>query len=207
MSLLAQEPVVDWVVVLREHWIALAAAGGLLLAAWWLLRAIFARRRAAPDARPDLAVDVSVLPDAPPPPGPPVLEFYNIPVRLVAVVLAPVGYATELPAREELSEVVDSIVPGLDAVAAAHEPLIRAWPRQVSSRGFAHAFFQNLRLPGEPGKKGMWSSAAGMFRVGEQPMMAGLVLRAEIPNRHGNVIIENENQWLGVLRVRLTQYP
>jgi hypothetical protein len=119
------------------------------------------------------------------------------------VVLAPVGRASELPAREDLPEVIDSIVPGLDAVVSAHEPLIRAWPRQVSTRGFARLFFQNLRLPGEPGKKSPWSAVAGVFRVGEEPMMAGLVLRAEMPNRHGNYVMEREDSWLGVLRVRL----
>ena len=132
------------------------------------------------------------------------LEFYHLPVRLAAVVLAPVGRVSDLPAREQLPEVIDSIVPGLDQVVAAHAPLIRAWPRQVSSRGFAHAFFQNVRLPGDHGKKTAWSSVAGVFRMGDEPMMAGLVLRAESPNRHGNYIMEEEEQWLGILRVRLS---
>ena len=122
---------------------------------------------------------------------------------MAAVVLAPVGRVGEPPAREELPEVIDSIVPGLDQVAVAHQPVIRFWPRQVSSRGFAHAFFQNVRLPGEPGTKTLWSSVAGVFRFGDEPMMAGLVLRAETPNRHGRYVMEKEDMWLGILRVRL----
>jgi len=205
VNFLAQAPFAPWIAAARDHWVLLVVAGVAFLATVVVIRLVHARRRAATQPQADLAVDVTVLPDLPPPSGPPALEFYNLPVRLVAVVLAPVGRASEPPAPEELPEVIDSIIPGLDAVAAAHEPLIRAWPRQVSSRGFAHSFFQNLRLPGERGKKGVWSSVAGLFRVGEDPMMAGLVLRAEIPNRHGNVVIENENQWLGILRVRLNR--
>jgi len=193
----------DWLELAREHWVALAVAGVVLVMVLMLVRALLARRRAAPEPRDDLAIDVSVLPDVPPPPGPPFFEFYNLPVRLSAVVLAPVGRVGDLPAREKLPEVIDSILPGLDQVATAHGPLVRAWPRQVSSRGFAHAFFQNVRLPGDHGKKTVWSSVAGIFRVGDAPMMAGLVLRAETPNRHGNYIMETEDQWLGILRVRL----
>jgi hypothetical protein len=204
VDFLAQTPLTNWAEVARQHWLALALAGVSLVGVVLLLRVIFRRRRAGPPSRADLTVDVSVLPDVPPPRMPPVLEFYHFPVRLVAVVLAPVGRASELPAREELPEVIDSIVPGLDAVAAAHEPLVRAWPRQVSTRGFAHAFFQNLRMPGDRGKRSVWSAVAGMIRVGDEPMMAGLVLRAETPNRYGNVIMEEEDQWLAILRVRLS---
>ena len=138
-----------------------------------------------------------------PPPGPPTLEFYNLPVRLAAIVLAPVGRVRTLPSREDLPGVVDSIVPGLDRVAIAHKPLIRAWPAQVSARGFAHAFFQHVRLPGDHGKKTPWCSVAGRFMVDDQPMMAGLVLRAAAPNRHGQYVMEREEQWLGILRIRL----
>jgi len=194
----------DWVNVAREHWIALTVGVGLTAVAWGVLRAWLARRRVAPPPRDELIVDVSVLPDLPPPPGPPVLEFYHLPVRLVALVLAPVGHGRELPEDDELPEVVDSIVPGLDQVVAAHRPLVRHWPRQVSSRGFAHALFANLRLPGEPGQRSEWSAVAGLVHVGDETMMAGLVLRAASPNRFGNYVMERETDWLGILRVRLS---
>ena len=193
--------VVEWA---QGHWVVLFLAAIALVAAVVLFRMVFHRRRKAPAAQTDLAVDVSVLPNAPPPPGPPVLEFYHLPVRLVAVVLAPVGRMRELPDDDALSEVIDSIVPGLDRVVAVHRPMIRRWPRQLSPRGFAHAFFQNLRLPGEHGKKTEWSAVAGMSRWGDDPIMAGLILRAETPNRHGNYVMETDDQWLGILRVRLS---
>jgi hypothetical protein len=199
----AQSPLSDWLRLAQEHWVGLAVAGILIVAAWILIRWLGGRRRAVQPPPDGLAIDVSVLPDLPPPPGPPVLEFYHIPVRLVAVVLAPVGRVREAPSREELPEVIDSIVSGLDRIAVAHRPLVRSWPRQLSSRGFASALFQNLQLPAEGGNKSVWSAVAGVFRFGDEPMMAGLVLRAETPNRFGNHVIEDERQWLGVLRVRL----
>ena len=178
--------------------VALVIVAGV---AWKLLR----RRRRGETGPPtsDLVIDVATLPELDPPPKPPILEFYNLPVRLVAIVLAPVGRVRELPSREELPDVIDSILPGLDRVTIAHKPVLRAWPPQVSARGFAHAFFKHVRLPGDHGKKTPWCSVAGRFMVDDTPMMAGLVLRAKSSNRHGQYVMEQEEQWLGVLRIRL----
>lgn len=176
----------------------------VLLALLLVVRRILGRRlREQRGPSPDLAVDIASLMDVGPPAEPPTLEFYHLPVRLAAVVLAPVGRLRELPPPEELPELIDSIVPGLEQVVRAHRPLIRAWPRQVSPRGFAHAFFANVRLPGDHGKKTPWCSVAGMFKADDQPMMAGLVMRTDTPNRHGQYVMEQEEQWLGIMRVRL----
>jgi hypothetical protein len=160
------------------------------------------RRRAAETLQPELKVEVAALPDAGPPAGPPTLEFYNLPVRLAAVVLAPVGLGRQLPSDDLLSGMLDAVVPGLDSVAALHRPLVRRWPNQLSARGFAHLFFKHARLPGVGGKGTPWSSAAGIVKFGTQPIMVGLVLRAAGPNSLGQTIIEAEHQWLGCLRVR-----
>jgi hypothetical protein len=200
----AQSALSDWLRFAQEHWGTLAVVGLLMVVAFALAQWMLRRRRALPPPPDELALDVSVLPDLPPPLGPPVLEFYHIPVRLAAVVLAPVGRVRELPSREELPEVIDSIVPGLDQIAVAHRPLVRSWPRQLSSRGFASALFQNLRFPADEKDRSVWSAVAGVFRFGDEPIMAGLVLRAETPNRFGNYVMEDEHQWLGILRVRLS---
>jgi hypothetical protein len=197
------QPFTDFLDAFWGLWLASAAVAVVVLVAAWILWRRFGRRREPDVVPPDLEVDVTALPDLGPPPGPPTLEFYNLPVRLAAIVLAPVGRVRTLPSREDLPGVVDSIVPGLDRVAIAHKPLIRAWPAQVSARGFAHAFFQHVRLPGDHGKKTPWCSVAGRFMVDDQPMMAGLVLRAAAPNRHGQYVMEREEQWLGILRIRL----
>jgi hypothetical protein len=164
---------------------------------------LFRRRRRTPlPSSPKLTIPLATLGENGPPPGLPVLEFYNVPMRLAAVVLAPVGRMSELPPDEELLPLVEAIVPGLDKIAELHRPLIRRWPSQVSVNGFAHLFFSNAKLPGDAGKGSPWSSMAGMFKAKGTPVMAGLVFRAAQPNSLGQQIIESEHQWLGCLRVR-----
>jgi hypothetical protein len=150
----------------------------------------------------NLKVEVATLADSGPPDGLPVLELYNLPVRLAAIVLAPVGLVRELPPADQLALLLDAIVPGLDKVAALHRPMVRRWPNQVSARGFAHIFFNNAQLPGSSGKGTPWSSVAGIFKVNNQPVMAGLVLRAARPNGFGQTIVDSEEKWLGCLRVK-----
>jgi len=147
-------------------------------------------------------IDVLSLGEAGPPPGAAVLEFYNVPVRLAAVVIAPAGRVRALPTLDKMPDVYEALLPGLAQVVATHRPLIRRWPGQLSSRGFAHTFFAQARLPGEGGKGTPWTSAAGVFKVEGQPMMAGLVMRTETPSSHGQAIIEREAQWLNILRAR-----
>ncbi len=165
------------------------------------LKAVFGRRP-RPEGPPDLAIDVAALGTQGPPAQGPVLEFYNVPVRLAAVVLAPAGRVRELPPLNQLDPVLDSIVPGLAKVVAAHRPMVRKWPAQPSVRGFAHLFFGQARLPGDGGKGTPWSSAAGVFKVEGHATMAALVFRTEGPTSHGQEIVEREEQWLGMLRVK-----
>jgi hypothetical protein len=169
---------------------------------WVVWRLVRRRRRVPVPLRPDLKISIAELGEAGPPPGPPILELYNLPVRLAAVVLAPVGRVSDLPPDEQLPALIEAIIPGLDKMAASHRPLIRRWPNQVSARGFAHLFFANAKLPGDGGKGTPWSSVAGVFKLKGQPVMAALVLRAAAPNSLGQTIIEKEHEWLGCLRVR-----
>jgi len=187
---------------LGAAWAIVAAAAVLVVLLLVLWR--FLRRRGKVEAplRADLNVEVAALADVGPPQGPPTLELYNLPVRLAAVVLAPVGVSRELPSEEQLPAMLDAVAPGLDKVAALHRPLIRRWPNQVSARGFAHLFFNHARLPGTAGKGTVWSSVAGLVKVGDEPIMAGLVLRAAAPNSLGQTVIDAEHQWLGCLRVK-----
>jgi len=180
--------------------VALAAAA--VVALWIVWRLFRRRRKVEVPLRADLKVEVAALEDRGPPEGPPVLEFYNLPVRLAAVVLAPVGVSRELPPDDQLAPALDAIIPGMDKVAALHRPLVRRWPNQVSARGFAHLFFNHARLPGVGGKGTAWSSVAGVVKVRNQPVMAGLVLRAAAANSLGQTIIDAEHQWLGCLRVK-----
>jgi hypothetical protein len=182
------------------RYVLLAAIALIVL--WVVWRLIRRRRRVPPPLRPDLKISITELGETGPPPGLPILELYNLPVRLAAVVLAPVGRVSDLPPDEQLPALIEAIIPGLDKMAASHRPLIRRWPNQVSARGFAHLFFANAKLPGDGGKGTAWSSVAGVFKLKGQPLMAALVLRAATPNSLGQTIIEKEHEWLGCLRVR-----
>jgi len=179
------------------------AVGALvLLVALVVLWKLVAGRKPKAPAPPDLRIDVMALGAHGPPAAGPVLEFYNTPVRLAAIVLAPAGRVRELPPFDRLGDVFDAIVPGLASVVAAHKPLVRKWPPQPSTRGFAHQFFAHARLPGDAGKGTPWSSAAGVLKIEGQATMAGLVLRTEATSSHGQEIIESPEQWLRILSVR-----
>ncbi len=180
---------------------------GILIAAalfgMWIAWRLFRRRQKVEAPLPEnLTIDIEALGEAGPPPGSPVLEYYNLPVRLAAVVLAPAGRVRDLPSDAEVALLLDAILPGLDKVAAYHKPLVRRWPNQVSANGFAHIFFKNVKLPGEAGKGTPWSSVAGIFKFENQAVMAGLVLCAAHPNSFGQTIIDSEAKWLGCLRVQ-----
>ena len=179
----------------------LVALGGLV-AVWIVWRLLRRRKKIRPRLAPDLTVDIAALGENGPPLGRPVLEFYNLPVRLAAVVLAPVGRSGNCRRTGNSPHISMPSCPGLDQVVRRHKPLVRRWPHQVSSRGFAHLFFGNARLPGASGKGTPWSSVAGVFRIEDQPVMAGLVLCATRPNSLGQTTIASEHQWLGCLRVR-----
>jgi len=181
-------------------YVLLAAIVVIVLAIAW--RVFHRRRRVSIPPAPDLSIQVASLGEDGPPQGPPFLEFYNLPMRLAAVVLAPVGRTGDLPPDDQLSPLIEAIVPGLDRVTALHRPLVRRWPNQVSANGFAHLFFNHARLPGDGGKGTPWSSMAGLFKAKGKPVMAGLIFRAAEPNSLGQTIIESEHQWLGCLRVR-----
>lgn len=171
----------------------------VLFAGWRFFRK---RRKAEKPLPPELRIELAKLNDEGPPAELPALEFYNLPMRLSGVVLAPVGRLRELPPEEELTAVFESVLPGLGRVVELHRPLVRLWPYQVSTRGFANSFFSNIRLPGMAGRGTPWSAVAGLFKHGDTPVMLGLVLRAASPNSLGQVIVNTEHEWLGCLRVK-----
>ncbi len=126
-----------------------------------------------------------------------------MPMRLAALVISPAGRGSDPPDEDRLPAIVDQLVPGLGAVLLAHDPLVRIWPAQLSSQGFANAFFSRARLPGNDGKGTCWCTMAGRFEADGQKYQAGLVLRAAAVNNLGRVLVERDSQWLDLLRVRL----
>ena len=185
-------------------WYALAAVAALvgLYILWKLLRR---RRRKLPLVEPDLSIDVAALGTAGPPPAAPLLEHYNVPMRLAAIIVAPAGRARPLPPRDQLAGVFEAIAPGLAQVVATHHTLVCCWPEQLSTSGFALAFFRHVRLPGDGGKGTRWCSAAGLVKVRGQSVMAGLLMFSQQPNSIGQLIVEHETKWLDIVRVKPPQ--
>jgi hypothetical protein len=178
----------------------LALAAGLLLV---VLIVLLRRRGKRVEAPPvDLRIRLADLPAHGPLTEGPRLEFYGTPVRLAVLVLAPAGRNSQIPPPAQLPDTIDNLVPGLAAVVVAHRPLIRFWPFQLSAQGFTHAFFNNLRLPGEHGKGTPWCAIAGRFETGSQQLLAGLVCVADKPNSLSQVTVAHPGQWLDVVRVK-----
>jgi hypothetical protein len=190
-----------------SDWLQTAAMWGIVivcvLVALYIARRILKGRK-TPTARlePELTIDVMALPTAGPPASGPALYYYNVPVRLVAIIVAPAGRVRELPPLDQMSHVFDAIVPGLAQVVAAHRPIYRRWPSQLSARGFAHMFFGHVRLPGQGGKGTPWCSVAGIFKIEGQTHMAALLMRAETTTNLGQHTVEEEAQWLDIVRVK-----
>ncbi len=175
----------------------------LLLVGLFVLRKVLELRKRRPAiVEPELTIDISTLDCQGPPAEGPVLEFYNIPVRLAVLVLAPAGRGHDLPPAEEIPALVDTVLPGLSQIVHVHGPLYRRWPAQLSWRGFSHTFFTHVRLPGDDGRGTPWASVAGIAKTSTGSVMAGLVLRSEQDTGFGHEIIEREGGWLRVLQIR-----
>ena len=183
--------------------VVVAAAVVILLIVVRLIQRVLRRRaRARGRIEPELAIDVARLSVEPPPKSGPGLLFYNVPVRLIAIVLAPAGRAGVLPDADGMPALLDAVVPGLAEVVATHKPVRLRWPEQLSGSGFAHSFFIHARLPGEAGKGTPLSSAAGIAKTHLGSVMIAMVVRAERANSYGQQILETEGDWLRAFQTR-----
>ena len=178
--------------------VVLLVVGGL----WLLLRKSPAKEAAAP---PDLRVDVKRLGLEGPPRQGPQLEFYGVPVRLAAVILAPAGRIAQLPTPETLTACLNNLLPGLGELAAQQQAIIKLWPSQLSTAGFISSFYYNVELP-DGGKGTPWSTAAGRFDDGSQQLLAGVLCAAAKPNSYGQVEVKHLGQWMDVLRVKKEEH-
>lgn len=176
------------------------AVAGSMLVLFIIFRVVY-RKRPAPLAPTPLRIDVAALGETGPPSRGPVLECYNVPVRLAAVVLAPVGRAP-LPAPEELGGVLEALTPGLRSVFVGHGTKVYQWPSQLSPRGFGRSLFAEAPLPGDHGRGTPWCALAGRIDSADRPLMIGFLLCAAAPNALGQILVDSPGKWLDILRVR-----
>jgi len=178
------------------------AAAAALVAILVLWRALRRKPVVENVAAPNLRVDIAALSTGGPPRGKPYLEFYSVPVRLAAIVVAPVGRDGHLPSNEHLPLVMEAILPGLMKVLAAHQPQFIRWPAQLSSQGFAHSFFNNVPLPGDHGRGTPWCSVSGKVELSVGQFLVGLVCSAAEANSLGETTIKHAAGWPDVIRVK-----
>lgn len=164
---------------------------------------VLSRRSKQPKPQPlDLTIDIASL-DASGPSGDlPQLTYSGQPVRLAALVVAPVGRSGTIPEADQLLDAVDQLIPGLVDVISVDHPVVRFWPGQLSTHGFAHVFFRNVKLPGDRGARTPWCSVAGKFKIGGQQYLAGLLCSAGQITDLGEVAVDDNDQWARVLEVR-----
>ncbi len=175
----------------------------LLLYIVYKILQIMRKNRNEEDRNREPGIDVRTLGDEEPPKEGPVLEFYNIPSRIAAVILAPGGRRGELPDSEGLEKAYEAILPGLSDVIAAQKPQVRYWPPQLSAQGFAYKVFRNCPLPSSPKGESYWCAVAGIFRMEGQPLAAGLILRTQRATAHTQKIITEPEGWLDSLSVKM----
>jgi hypothetical protein len=190
----------DWELI--KPWIPLIGfAVGALVVAALVFAKVWSRDSAIVETVADDSLSVSNLGAGGPPLEGPILEMYGTRVRLAALVLAPIGRGNELDTKA-LPKTIDQLTMGLHSVMGYHQPVFEHWAEQVSIHGFENAFLREVKLPGNRGKGTVWSAFAGKFTDGEQQLLAGLVVCAEVPNSYGATILEHDGQWVNCLRVR-----
>ena len=183
-------------------WMAAVGTAVVTLIVVTLFVLLRRRRKEPVEATPEIAVDLSQLDSSGPIKEGPRLEFYGLPVRMAVIVVAPAGRNSELPPAEVLPGLMERLVPGLSQVIANHKPMILRWPAQLSSHGFAQAFFSKVAMPGTRGKGTPWCSIAGKHPIGVQAFQVGIAFCSGSPNSLSQVIIQHEGQWLDILRIR-----
>ena len=169
---------------------------------WKVLRRLFPRRGSR-DFEVELPrIDVTSRK----PKGPPIdarIEVYHVPMRLVAVIIAPVGRDATLPEDSQVRILIGQLIPGMQAILARHQPEIIKWPAQLSSQGFIPFFFRHAELPNEDGKGTPWTNIAGKYEVGTSSYLVGLTCCSSESNQLGTIALDRPAQWLDVVRAKI----
>ena len=142
-------------------------------------------------------VDLSELPRQEE--GPFDLLVQNAPGRLGVVVFAPLG-GVRPPSKTDTFAVLNTLVPGLGAVARRDEPLVQTWPKQVSMTGFANILARHLMVPGRDLTETNWCLLVGKTKRPDGLLLVGLAIGMEAANRLGVLRLADEMQWMQFLQ-------
>jgi hypothetical protein len=129
------------------------------------------------------------------------LRVEGSPARLRLVVIAPAGTASDFD-MDELGQMLEKIVQGLGEIYKHDKPRVKVWPTQVSYKGFATHFHNNMKTGAAEGEQTRWVMVAGRVKVGKQQFMLGLALQTIKPNTIARLTVD-AHEWTNVLRVRV----
>ena len=182
-----------------EVWIGL---GVLLICVISLavLRSTHRRKQRDEAQQANLTIAIDQLPILPVIAEPYRIEIYGSPVRVRALVLAPVGRGQSLPPKEQLGNILNHFIPNFTRILEQHQPIYRQWPEQMSSAGFLQTFFNKLAIPNK-GQGTVWCSIAGKIEVVGSNYLIGLVCNTNSPNSLSQITVLHAGQWLDILRV------
>lgn len=154
-----------------------------------------------PEVEPvEIAIDPMV------PSGPksllgPEVRIYNVPVRIVAIVVAQAGRGHDMISEETLRGLMEHFLPQMMAVVRAHRPDVYRWPGQMSTRGFSQRFFTQANLPGHHGEGTPWTAVSGRVDYLGTGYLIGLVCCADDDNPLGQILVEQKQQWTDIIRI------
>ena len=146
-------------------------------------------------------------------PSSPRMALYNVPVRLVTVVVAPAGNHRPLRGYQELAMAMELAVPGLARVLKSHSPKIVLWASQLSTSGFAAKFHCATPFPDDPTTAATteqeyalaagtrWCSVVGPMLRADQNLLVGMICVAETLTTVGRATVEQPHLWRTICSV------
>ena len=144
-----------------------------------------------------------ILDDYPPAPkagGSRTLLLDGLAVRVRLVVVAPMGKQQDRITADDVPELLNDVLRGLGKVVEGDKARIRVWPGQLSTGGFAPAFFRLVESPDDEGKKSHWIRVAGPAKAAGRPILLGLALYADEINKLGRLPLEGK-EWVESLQI------
>ena len=186
-----------------EIWVSAVVLLICLISLRWVLANRNSKRQNPNALQPNLTIDIEKLPLMPVICEPFRIEIYGSPVRIRALVLAPIGRGKSLPKKGHLGNILNHFMPNFTAILETHQPIFRQWPEQLSSSGFIQSFFNNLAIPNK-GQGTVWCSLAGKIEVFGNSYLIGLVCNTDEPNSLSQITVQRSGQWLDILRIHQT---
>ena len=106
-----------------------------------------------------------------------------------------------MPSVGEIPRLVDRFVPGLLDAIQEQDPVVTAWPRQVSRTGFGHALIRKIQIPDGDWRGSRWCLVCGPASREDERFVMGIVTVFDAPNSMDLIRVDNEGEWPAVVRV------